>query len=128
MGIYIEKEDIYIAIAKSAMTKMKFLFSEDNDNTYVHNGREYREYDVPVFIVLSGFAYGKSLVNIYHQCVMQMISRGYSPDSEKLNRIVAIVGKDCKDEINILKETDRRLISHESPNSIFNDIVELLAK
>lgn len=120
------KEDIYIAIVKSAITKMPFLYSEDNDNTYLHNGREYREYEVPVFIILSGFAHERSLIETYNKCVMQMLSRQFSPDPEKLNHIVEIVKKDCQEEINLVRETDRRFSSGESPILIYNDIIDSL--
>lgn len=128
MEKYIEKEDIYLVIAKSAMSKIQPLFSEDcdNNNTYIHNGREYREYDVPVFIVLSGLAHGYSLVDIFRQCVMQMQFRGFSPNPEKLNQIVDIVRKECQAEIDLVRETDKRSLSGESPVSIFNDIIDSL--
>lgn len=126
MGKDIVKEDIYIAIVKSAITKMPFLNSEDNDNTYFHNGREYHEYEVPVFIVLSGLAHERSLVEIYNKCVMQMLSRRFSPDPEIINHIVEIVRKECQDEINLVKETDRRFSIGESSISIYNDILDSL--
>ena len=126
MENHIEKEDIYIAIAKSAIRKMQFLFSEDNNNTYFHNGREYHEYDVPVFIVLSGFAHEKSQVEIYHNCVMQMLSRRFSPDPEKLNQIVEIVRNNCQEEIHIVREIDRRFSTGESSISIYKDIMDSL--
>lgn len=125
MENHIEKEDIYIAIAKSAIRKMQFLFS-DNNNTYFHNGREYHEYDVPVFIALSGFANEKSQVEIYHNCVMQMLSRRFSPDPEKLNQIVEIVRNNCQEEIHIVRETDKRFSTGESSISIYKDIMDSL--
>ena len=120
----IEKEDIYIAITKTAMNKIHFIFSEEMDEkiTYISNGREYGEYDVPLWIVLSGLAGGYSVIEILNKCVMQMISHGLNPDPNILNLIVDNIYDLCQDEISLVREVDRRLDAGESSTSIYYDV------
>jgi hypothetical protein len=55
-----------------------------------------------------------------------MLSRQFSPDPEKLNHIVEIVRKYCQEEINLVRETDRRFSTGEASISIYNDIIDSL--
>jgi hypothetical protein len=122
----IEKEDINIAITKSAMNKMKFIFPENESVKYTSVGREYGGYDVPVYIVLHDFAYGKSLIETYAKCVNQMQSHGLSPDANILNLIVRNVKDFCQDEISLVREVDRRISTGEEPETVYGDIINLL--
>lgn len=121
----IEIEDIFIAITESAKSKIKFIFSEDEEEiTYISGGREYGEYDVPIWITLSGLSAKKSLIEIYHHCVFQMMSHGLSPDAEKLNQIVQNVIDLSQDEIVLADNANQRINDGESPARIYEDLIK----
>ena len=127
----ISKEDVYMLIASRAIKKMGFLFSDeeseeldtDDYDTYIgHGGKEYGKWDVPVFIALNGVARGYDSVRIYHSCLMQMRSHGFSPDPEKLNKIYSTVVQKCSEEAEAILTTDDRFDAGDDPVEIFNDI------
>ena len=122
----IEKEDINIAITKSAMNKIKTIFPADENIKYISLGHEYGEYDVPVYIALHDFAFGKSLIETYAKCVNQMMSHGLSPDANMLNLIVQYVKDFCQDEISLVREVERRISSGEDLETIYEDIIKKL--
>ncbi len=131
----ISREDVYILIADSAMRKMGFLFpnadSEEYDPvadyTYTDDsGREYRRWDVPVFIILSGIAAFFPREVIFDRCRSQMAVHDYVPEEETLRRIYDTAEKECMDEVNAIIETDRLFDADENPIEILGIIKNML--
>ena len=113
---------------------MDFLFPrEDTENwdsddfdSYTVDGKEYGKWDVPVFIILNGIAYGQEKNNSFQMCAFQMRSHGFIPDFFKLEKIFQVAGEKCKNEIRAIIVTDERFNSEEEPLLIFNDIKDSL--
>ncbi len=131
----ISREDVYILIADSAMRKMRFLFpnadSEEYDPvadyTYTDDsGREYKRWDVPVFIILSGIADIRPEEDIFDRCRRQMAVHDYVPEEETLRRIYDTAENECLDEINAIIETDRLFEADEDPIEILGTIKNML--